>query len=101
MEDNFCLGCGEPFPAQGLGQVCPTCLRRATYLNLDCPECGHRLEVKAEWLDYCHMGPTGLINEGRTLIRHCPNCHLDWKNRWHMKFGNAEESINLERHFWG
>ena len=59
------------------------------YTQLNCPECGDLLEV---YYDGTRAG-----EPENMLIRHCKNCHRDWKSEY---LEDGSESP-LERKFWG
>lgn len=59
------------------------------YMELDCPECGAKLEV---YYDGPHTGDPEPI-----LIRHCKNCGCDWESEWLHDMCETE----LRRKFWG
>ena len=59
------------------------------YIKRKCPECGAELVV---YYDGPHSG-----HPEPWLIRHCEECHLDWKSELHEDGSESE----LERKFWG
>ena len=59
------------------------------HMELDCPECGAKLEV------YYDGPSTG--DPEQILIRHCENCGCDWESEWLFDMCETE----LKRKFWG
>lgn len=71
------------------------------YMIFNCPECGAKLEVYADYLIAKSAERYNCFGyEQHELIRHCNNCHRDWVNEWETEFGNVGES-QLRRKFWG
>jgi predicted RNA-binding Zn-ribbon protein involved in translation (DUF1610 family) len=100
--ENTCVCCGREIPEGS--QVCYMCMngmRKRTYIEFNCPECGAPLEVLAEYLVAKSVARFDCFGyEKRELIRHCNNCHCDWVNEWENQFGDVGES-QPRRKFWG
>ena len=103
--ENTCICCGEIIP-EGM-QVCYACMSEVPrvpnrpYMQFNCPECGAKLEVWHDSLEYKNAERFGGFScEKRHLIRHCNKCGRDWENEWWTEFGDVGES-QLRRKFWG